>query len=491
MNRCQHMKIKMLLVLIVFLFSIVCVSASDVNDTLAGADEIQVLEANETSQDVLSSTDDGTFSSLQSKINNASSGSTITLDRDYSYDENLKSNGIIIDKDLTINGNGHKLDGKSKSRMFIILYGFMGNYRVTLNNIHFVNGYTPYDGGAILNFANLTVNKCTFTNNRAHDCGGAINSVGYLNCRNSNFNKNVAGGDGGAVFSLSFENSFLFYHNIYVNRTIDEKLEFIITLTATPNIKFLKDRVTHSTFRNNVAKGRGGGGIYAFSHINVASSTFISNVAGEKGGAVFGNMNLYVQNSKFTGNRASMYGGAIYFKCHGSTGHYDDKGNWVSEIKFYSNSIQKSSFSKNVASKGGAIYGFRASDSDRIHCAKAVRCTFAANKVSVAGRDIYGGTASKCVFNYLKVTLKTVTVKKSAKKVVLSARLFKGKTLFKGKIITFKFNGKTLRGKTNSQGIAKATVTKGLLNKLTVGKNVRYQASYGKLTAKKIVKVRK
>ena len=144
------MKIKMLLVLIVFLFSIVCVSASDVNDTLAGADEIQVLEANETSQDVLSSTDDGTFSSLQSKINNASSGSTITLDRDYSYDENLKSNGIIIDKDLTINGNGHKLDGKSKSRMFIILYGFMGNYRVTLNNIHFVNGYTPYDGGAIL-----------------------------------------------------------------------------------------------------------------------------------------------------------------------------------------------------------------------------------------------------------------------------------------------------------------------------------------------------
>ena len=480
----------MLFVLIVFLFSIVCVSASDVNDTLAGADEIQVLEANENSEDILTSADNGTFTSLQKKINEAPSGSTITLDRDYSYDENFRENGIIIDKDLTINGNGHKLDGKSKSRIFLLLYGLRENNKITLNNINFVNGHTNHYGGAILNFANLKVNKCTFTNNRAYHCGGAINSVGYLDCRNSNFNKNVAGGDGGAVFSLSFENSVLFYHSLFVNKTIDENLEFIITLSITPSIKFLKDRVSHCTFRNNVAKGRGGGGVYAFSAVNVASSTFISNVAGEKGGAVFANMNLYVQNSKFTGNRAPMYGGAIYFKCHGSTGHYDERGKWVSGVKFFGNSIQKSVFTKNVASKGGAIYGFRASDSDRIHCAKAVRCTFAANKASVAGRDIYGGTASKCVFNYLKLTLKTVTVKKSAKKVVLSARLFKGKTLFKGKVITFKFNGKILRAKTNSYGIAKATVTKGLLNKLTVGKNVQYMAGYGKLSVKKTVKVR-
>ena len=81
------MKIKILLVFIVFLFSLACVSASDVNDTLAISDEIPTVEANDTSQDMLSDSGEGTFTSLQLKISTASEGSTITLDRDYSYDD--------------------------------------------------------------------------------------------------------------------------------------------------------------------------------------------------------------------------------------------------------------------------------------------------------------------------------------------------------------------------------------------------------------------
>ena len=90
------------------------------------------------------------------------------------------------------------------------------------------------------------------------------------------------------------------------------------------------------------------------------------------------------------------------------------------------------------------------------------------------------------------ITLKTVTVKKSAKKLVLQATLKQGNKVLSGKKITFKFNGKTYKATTNKKGIAKVTIKKNVLKKLKVGKKVTYQASYGKnAIAKKTAKVKK
>ena len=90
------------------------------------------------------------------------------------------------------------------------------------------------------------------------------------------------------------------------------------------------------------------------------------------------------------------------------------------------------------------------------------------------------------------VALKSATVKKSAKKLVLTASLAKvnGKYL-KNKKITFKFNGKTYKSNTNSKGIAKVTIKSSVLKKLKAGKKVSYQATYLKDTVKRTAKILK
>ena len=88
------------------------------------------------------------------------------------------------------------------------------------------------------------------------------------------------------------------------------------------------------------------------------------------------------------------------------------------------------------------------------------------------------------------MSLKTVTVRKSAKSITLTANLKQGNKAIKSKVVAFKFNGKTFKAKTNSKGIAKVTI-KNILNKLAVGQTVKYQASYLKDTVKKTSKVKK
>ena len=91
----------------------------------------------------------------------------------------------------------------------------------------------------------------------------------------------------------------------------------------------------------------------------------------------------------------------------------------------------------------------------------------------------------------IKINLKKVTVKKSAKKLVIKAGLkIDGKVAKKKKLI-FKFNKTKYTAKTNKKGIAKITVPKYILKKLKVGKTVKIQVTYGNKTVKQSVKVKK
>ena len=497
-----NMKKKLLLILLItcILFSVSSAFASDVNDTAIASDEsdidtLEVISNDENpvlTEETQDSSDDGTYTALQKKITLAGDGSTINLTRDYQYNDDFKlTTGVFINKDITINGNGHTIDGMGKSRIFNINYGDgLKLYKVTLNNITFKNGNAKIYGGAILNFADLTIDNCYFTNNNAGTAGGAVNSLGSLTLKNSKFTKNSAGGDAGAVFSLTFKKSLDFYKNYFAGHNADEDSNLLFSIAMQAALEHGKDTIYNCVFTSNVANGRGGGAVYAYSHIDISSCTFNSNKAGEKGGAVFGCKDLFIKNSKFNKNKVSMYGGAVYFKCHEQSGHYEND-KWVSSLKYYTNSIEGSTFANNVAGeRGGAIYGFRTSSSDKVHCAKAVKCTFSDNQAP-KGINIYGGTAKDCVYKNTKIALKTATVKKSAKKLTLQATLKKGKTPIRSTYVTFKFNGKAYKAKTNSKGIAKVVIKKSVLKKLKVGKKIKYQVSYGRFIAKKTAKVKK
>ena len=319
-------KFLIILCLVLFIFSVAAVSAAeDVNQTITedtnnvvnNVDTLSVSateDVNQTYDDALSvSTDNeisakdaGTFTALQEKINNAPRDSTIYLENDYKYDEGFSSEGIEIKYgDLTIDGNGHTIDGKNMARIFKIGADV---YDVTLNNIKFINGYyDKSEGGGAIYYSSIysshkaVIEDCTFVNNLASENGGAIYTRGKTDIVNCTFRGNHATG-GSAIYSGSHSTAIL-----------------------------------RSNFLNNVATGYGGavrivyGGIF--------NSLFDSNTA-KNGGAVFA-YNCLIDSCEFNMNSADM-GGAI---CTSEPSISRDN---------YKVIVENSYFNDNVVSQNGA-----------------------------------------------------------------------------------------------------------------------------------------
>ncbi len=104
----------------------------------------------------------------------------------------------------------------------------------------------------------------------------------------------------------------------------------------------------------------------------------------------------------------------------------------------------------------------------------------------------YKGQTIKNTLNIKQVltTTKTVSVKKSAKQLILKATLKNGKKPLKEKTITFKINGKTYKTKTDKNGIAKITIKKSVIKKLKIA-NYIIKITYEKNSIKGILKVKR
>ncbi|WP_346662176.1 hypothetical protein [uncultured Methanobrevibacter sp.] len=257
---------------------------------------------------------------------------------------------------------------------------------------------------------------------------------------------------------------------------------------------------------HNGKNNKEGGAIYSESNLKINDCNFIHNdvsygtYAGFHGigGAIYSTKNLELNNCYFERNFASAmyhegYGGAIY-----------SKGNVI---------LNYCSFKKNIAAKN-----LQRGGKGIIYCEAAIKlnyCEFTEN--IAAGGEVIGTPydIKKCKFDGVLVsksssspdqknpdkqpkktikttlTLKKVKVKKSAKKLVITATLKINKKAAKSKVIKFKFNKKTYKAKTNKKGVAKIAINKKILKKLKIGKKVAYSATYGKITKKITVKVKK
>ena len=306
---------------------------------------------------------EGNFKELKDLIDNAKNGSTINLNKDY-----IGSGEIIVNcNDLTVNGNNHKIDASSASRIFNIY----GN-KVTLKNIQFCNAYVDGEngqGGAINSYCdNLIINDCKFVNNHAYeggaiyldqmaygvskttqlnriifennaaDIGGAIYSKQKLNVTDCEFDSNNATSWAGAIFTYnglmgmstsfnmqgitvgSITNYYSFPLNISGKTTFKNNRAVrggAIAISANNNVQYGKyGQLTLNkgvVFENNTANY--GGALYLKATESVIDNVvFKDNLATVGGGAIssFNQSTLNVNNSVFTNNDAKNYGGTIY-----------------------------------------------------------------------------------------------------------------------------------------------------------------------------------
>ena len=251
-----------------------------------------------------------TFTDLQNAIGLVTG--TLTLNQNIAMTAKEAAdftNGITINKDITIDGKGHTIDARDLGRIFSIGEGFT----VTLTNATLING-RAVEGGAIYNDGSLTLSDVKLSDNAADSYGGAVFNNGELVVSDSVFdsndivNRGSAGVDYGGAAIYNWENAKLdisksnFTNNIknYVN---GDRLVGAVTTIGNATI-------SDSYFVNN--SGRWGGALAAtggvsgsaINTIDVDGTKFVNNTA-LYGGAMFvWASNYTISNSVFDNNSA-------------------------------------------------------------------------------------------------------------------------------------------------------------------------------------------
>ncbi|MBR3197047.1 MAG: hypothetical protein IKF66_00945, partial [Methanobrevibacter sp.] len=201
----------LIICLIICLFAIASVSATDTDDSAISSEdtgEIELSHEIESADENLGTseeqtvtqtdneektgaTDHGTFWALQSKIESASSGDTVYLENNYSCEDSwTQDTGISISTpNLVIDGQGYTIDAKGKTRIFIVKAD-----NVTIKNIKFINAKINDDEGAAILWYESdggSVSGCSFVNCSAvyggaiywdNSANGIISDCAFIKC---------------------------------------------------------------------------------------------------------------------------------------------------------------------------------------------------------------------------------------------------------------------------------------------------------------------
>ncbi len=348
------------------------------------------------------------FDDLQNVIDNASDDSVICLDNDYNGCENSK---IVLNKNLTIDGQGHTIDCSNKKNCFVF-YSESGNITLknliisnsrnyyseiggaiyitgsavyNIENCTFMKNWADIRGGAIFNNGTnpLSISNSKFINNKVFDdCGGAIYSKNIVNIEGCVFNSNSAVSNGGAICCENDVNIIgcLFENNYCENLdscggAINAKGAVRVNNSNFKNNRALKNGGavqsnqikidSYSSFEDNQAANGNGGAIYVILSSNIKNSSFINNKALKNGGAIYSESKLNINNSSFKSNSVEVMGGAVYSEVLLNVEYCEFELNKVSSlfkesyggaIFAFSVNCSFSKFMDNYAKKAGAIY---------------------------------------------------------------------------------------------------------------------------------------
>ena len=376
--------------IIILLCLLICIILS-LQSVAAATDDLNT--ANVTNNNALSIPDSnngvlgaggGSFYDLNQTIN-GNSDNVINLNQSYTYnpatDSAFSDVGIIISRDLTINGNGYTIDAANHAGIFVV------RASVSMNNIVFVNGNYSSHGGAIdyEDFSGSTITGCTFINNTAAGDGGAIfwrsgAHDGIIS--NCIFINNTAGLNGGAVaWYISAERGTIL-DSIFINNTAYRSAGAVLWFGhdgKVINSRFSGNKALGmndgpDAYGNTTAGGDGGAILLVGADGIVDNCTFICNNASDRGGAIFleGGINIEcdnttVKSSKFINNYAGTNGGAV---------------DWHEDA--HDGAIFDSIFENNIAdANGGAVYW-------RGHHGDIIRSNFTNNTAKGLTKGRYG-----------------------------------------------------------------------------------------------------
>lgn len=455
-------KTKLLIIALLVLFISIGAVCAQENATVSDIVEIDDVSdisdvetpivGQEQTEEVLSDGEVGTFRELSDLISSSPSKSTINLTKDYKrLSSEGYSYGITINKQITINGNGHTIDASNGARIFSVTES-----NVVLNNITLTHANGDVGVGILASGNNFKITDSTFKeitgsgasalyitgyNSRVINCyfvdNKATNQYAaalflqglYGKVINSTFTHNIAStrstqmyNDGGALYvfgDYATVDGCNFINNIQL-LTGGGALYIGGESGVLKNCNFINNSAVNShgggasilgpgwtifnnVFENNTASTRGGGLYYNAKNGKLYNLTFINNTAHMGGGAHLAfdyyqrtdinNAWSTLSDSTFSNNHAIYGGGALNVISHFNVDNCEfinnSANNYGGAVSTGYSSIDNSRFINNTASFGGGVFSYASeiSNSD-----------FSDNHAN-AGNSIYVVTESSLINN--------------------------------------------------------------------------------------------
>ena len=445
-----------------------------------------------------------TFTDLQNAIGLVTG--TLTLNQNVALTTKEAAdftNGITINKDITIDGKGHTIDAKNLGRIFSIGEGFT----VTLTNATLINGKAT-EGGAIYNDGSLTLSDVKLSDNAADSYGGAVFNNGHLVVGNSVFdandivNRGSASVDYGGAAIYNWYDGVLtvsgsnFTNNIKNYKNGDRLVGAITTIGGAT--------VSGSNFVNN--SGRWGGAISTAGYLlagddvntlTVSGSTFKEN-GGLYGAGIFvAGSDFTVSDCVFDKNSAFGKGNMTPNNNNGAAIVVTDTGKDITGI------ITDSNFTNNKAHFSGAVDICEGKitiknsifvNNSAEYCAGAIAVDSQINKPAVeiinskfdSNSAEYGGA----IYNYYNLTVVDSTFTNNSKD-----------TIYNFRVANLDLGIKTFTDLQNAIGLVRGTLTldsdiamtddeaAGFVNGVAINKNIRIDGKGHTIDAKNLGRI--